>query len=72
MARPKAFEENYQLKSAEAADLLQCTPGAINKWVSMGLIAAYQTPGGHHRILVKDLKIFVKKTGLPMPTELQD
>ena len=44
----------------------------IMAWVDDGKLRAYRTPGGHRRILHRDLIGFLKKYNMPIPSEVQD
>jgi len=55
----------------EVANFCKVTMLAVVKWIKQGKLAAYKTPGGHRRVLQRDLMQFLKKYELPMPTELE-
>ena len=57
--------------STEIGDLLQVTASSVVKWVNAGLITAYTTPGGHRRIRIPDLVVFLRKHGMYIPPELE-
>jgi len=42
----------------EAAKVCHVTHHSIKNWIKQGLIKASRTPGGHYRILEKDLDLF--------------
>lgn len=42
----------------EAAKICHVTHHSIKNWIKQGLIKASRTPGGHYRILEKDLDVF--------------
>lgn len=44
----------------------------VIKWVKLGKLAAYATPGGHRRIYHKDLIEFMERFNVPIPRELRD
>lgn len=54
------------LTSHEVATLLQCNPSSINKWIKAGRLAAFATPGGHRRIVARDLVLFLQAHGMPI------
>jgi CheY-like chemotaxis protein len=58
------------LTSYEVGDILQVNPSSINKWVRDGLIQAFRTPGGHHRIRAGDLVSFLQNHKMPVPRRL--
>ncbi len=45
----------------EAAKICHVTHHSIKNWIKQGLIKASRTPGGHYRILEKDLDAFREK-----------
>lgn len=45
----------------EAAKICHVTHHSIKNWIKQGLIKASRTPGGHYRILEKDLDSFREK-----------
>jgi CheY-like chemotaxis protein len=46
-------------------------PSSVSNWIGSGkLKSAYSTPGGHHRFTLKDLLVFFKEFGIPVPSEL--
>ena len=63
MGRKKAYS------TAEAAGLLDCSAPAVIRWIEEGKIKAYRTPGGHRRILKKDLAAFAQVFGFPLSYE---
>ncbi len=40
------------------------------RWISSGIVAAFQTPGGHRRILASDLYKFLQAYGIPIPSQV--
>ena len=59
------------LTSHEVGVLLQVNPSSINKWVNDGRIPAFRTPGGHRRIRVSDLLVFLNEHNMPVPAILE-
>jgi excisionase family DNA binding protein len=45
-------------------------PTTVIKWANQSRIKAYTTPGGHRRVRESDLMAFLKKYGIPIPSEL--
>ncbi len=41
----------------------------IINWIEAGHIKAYHTVGGHRRIKLSDLEVFMRKQGIPIPDE---
>lgn len=56
-------------RSSEVAKFLNVTTNTMLNWINAGKISVYITEGGHFRILREDLIKFMKKKGLPLPTE---
>ncbi len=51
-------QENKAYTTFEAAKICHVTHHSIKNWIKQGLIKASRTPGGHYRILEKDLDAF--------------
>ena len=58
------------LSTSEIAKLCGFGVRSVAGWVDQGLLKAGKTPGGHRRIEVKDLVDFLRRQGLPVPSEL--
>ena len=54
------MEKGY-LTTFQAAQLMSVSPDAVLKWIKLGKITAYKTPGGHHRIAKKEIEALVNK-----------
>ena len=54
----------------QAAKICSVNRSTMHRWVSSKKITAYSTPGGHKRILITDLKKFLKKNHIPI--EIKD
>jgi excisionase family DNA binding protein len=50
----------------QAAKICSVDRSTVNRWVTAGKIKSYSTPGGHKRILFKDLKLFLEKNKMPI------
>ena len=68
--RTETIVSDSQLTSYEVAELLQVNPGSVNKWINAGMIQAFRTPGGHHRIKAGDLVRFLRRQRMPVPKPL--
>ena len=53
----------------EAAKICHVTHHSIKNWIKQGLIKASRTPGGHYRILEKDLDAFRREYDMFPPEE---
>ena len=60
------------LSTSAAARLLDVAVGSVSKWIDNGQLKAGRTPGGHRRVLRKDLIKFLERQKLPIPKELLD
>jgi len=49
------------LSTFQVAELMSVSPDAVLKWIKSGKIKAYRTPGGHHRIAIKEIEGFLSK-----------
>ena len=52
------------------AKMLDVYPSTIANWIDEGKLAAFNTPGGHRRVLEPDLIAFIKKHHMPLPAGL--
>lgn len=52
------------------AKMLDVYPSTVANWVDSGKLKAFSTPGGHRRVLPEDLKTFLKKHKMPVPSGL--
>ena len=60
-----------EFKTSDVAKLYNISIMAVNKWIKSGKLPAYETGGGHYRIMRNDLIEFVKRTGKALPKELE-
>lgn len=56
----------------QVAELAHVSQSTIANWISSGLLPAFRTPGGHHRILPNDFVRFLEEHGFPIPETLQE
>ncbi len=61
----KVIMKNY-FSIPQAAKICSVDRSTVNRWVTAGKIKSYSTPGGHKRILFKDLKLFLEKNKMPI------
>lgn len=54
----------------QVAALAHVSQSTIANWISAGLLPAFRTPGGHHRILPSDFVRFLETHGFPIPEDL--
>ena len=59
------------LTTIQAAKFCNSTQMTIIRWISSGKIKAHKTPGGHNRILKKDLYEFMIKNHMPIPDDFE-
>jgi len=59
------------LSTFAIAGMLQVDPGSVINWIDQGLLHAYRTPGGHRRVAVDDLLVFLREHKMPVPPEIQ-
>ena len=59
------------ITTAQVATLLLVSPATVRLWVSKGWIHAQVTPGGHRRILERDLELFARERGLVLASEAE-
>jgi excisionase family DNA binding protein len=53
----------------QASKYCSVSPKTIINWIEAGHIPAYKTVGGHRRIKKFDLEAFMRRQGIPIPTE---
>jgi excisionase family DNA binding protein len=58
-------------RTTEVARFFNVTKVTVIDWIKKGRLLAYETLGGHHRILREDLINLIKKKGIPTPDELK-
>ncbi|MFA6133480.1 MAG: response regulator [Phycisphaerae bacterium] len=58
------------LSTLDIAELLGVAVGSVSNWIDQNLLKAGRTPGGHRRVLARDLIEFLHKQNLPIPPEL--
>ena len=54
------------LTTFQAAKICNVSFMSINRWIESGKLNSFKTPGGHRRIIQKDLVHFIKKHDFPM------
>lgn len=52
----------------KASQLCKVSSKSIINWIEAGHIKAYKTVGGHRRIKREDLEFFMKRQGIPIPS----
>jgi len=52
--------------TGEIARLLGMSPATIFRAIESGRLKASTTPGGHHRVLRKDLEVFLSENSIPL------
>lgn len=55
----------------QAAEFCHTSFMSIKRWIQSGKLFAFKTPGGHYRILGKDLINFMKKNNIPIIKNIQ-
>ena len=53
----------------QAAKICSVDRSTMHRWVTSGKIKSYSTPGGHKRILIKDLKNWLEENKMPIKIE---
>jgi len=66
-ALPKVGE---YYSTIEIGKMLDVTPSTVWRWIKQGRLNAYNTPGGHRRVPIADLREFIIKNDIPVPTML--
>jgi excisionase family DNA binding protein len=58
------------LTTFQAAEIMSVSPDAVLKWIKLGKITAYKTPGGHYRIAKREVESLVKRSEETVSTAL--
>ena len=58
------------IKTQEVAKICRVAQGTVIRWIKEGKLPASTTAGGHNRVRLKDLVIFLRNLNLPIPAEL--
>jgi excisionase family DNA binding protein len=67
---PARLPDTKLLTTHEVAELLQVDPSTVSKWVDALILPGYRTPGGHRRVLVRDVRKMALDFGAYIPPEL--
>lgn len=65
------FDPDRIFTSTEVGALLRVNASSVKKWVNVGALTAFRTPGGHRRIRAADLLDFLRTHRMPVPAELR-
>lgn len=60
-----------QFKTAEICGFFDVTRVTVIDWIKNGKLTAYETGGGHYRVMREDLIDFFKQKNRPLPDELK-
>jgi excisionase family DNA binding protein len=52
--------------TVDVANVCKVTQRAVIYWIDKGKLEAYRTPGGHRRVLERNLREFMDRHGIPM------
>jgi len=55
----------------DIAKMLDVYPSTVAKWIDSGKLEAFITPGGHRRVRLEELLLFLKKHRIPAPARLK-
>ncbi len=64
--------EKKILTTWEAGRYCHVSPYTVRHWINTGQLDAYTTPGGHRRILRKNLDDFLRRHGMPVPSAFDE
>ncbi|MDD2716656.1 MAG: response regulator [Candidatus Wallbacteria bacterium] len=62
---------NKTFTTFDISKLLEVYPSTVSRWINEGKLKAFNTPGGHNRVLIKDFLAFLKEFNMPIPESLQ-
>ena len=57
--------------SRQIGQIVGADPSSVNRWIDSNRLKAFRTPGGHRRVLLDDLIIFLNELKIPIPNELK-
>ena len=58
------------IKTQEVAKICRVAQGTVIRWIKEGRLPASTTAGGHNRVRLNDLVVFLRNLNLPVPAEL--
>ena len=64
--------EKEILTTWEAGRYCRVSPYTVRHWINTGQLEAYTTPGGHRRILRKNLDDFLRRHDMPVPAAFDE
>lgn len=53
------------ITTGDVAEHCQVSYETVKNWIRQGKLPAFETPGGHHRILIESFKTFLESYGMP-------
>jgi excisionase family DNA binding protein len=63
------MKQNF--RTSEVGKFFDVTRATVFNWITRGKLPAYETLGGHYRVMREDLVDFIKNRKIPLPNELQ-
>ncbi len=57
--------------SRQIGQIVGADPSSVNRWIDSSKLKAFRTPGGHRRVLLDDLIVFLSELKIPIPDELK-
>lgn len=54
------------LTTGDVAKCCHVSLSTVFRWIKRGYLAAYTTPGGHHRILLSEFRAFLERNRMPI------
>ena len=58
-----ALEERTVLRMSQVATLFAVNAATVKRWIAAGRLPAFQTPGGHYRLLESDVRKALENQG---------
>ncbi|MBT5874497.1 MAG: response regulator [Candidatus Latescibacteria bacterium] len=53
------------ITTGDVAEHCQVSYETVKNWIRQGKLPAFETPGGHHRIVIENFKSFLESYGMP-------
>ncbi len=64
------IQEGRPLTTFQVSKICGVVHSTVSNWIEGGKLTAYRTPGGHRRIHLKDLTVFLKLYEISLPPEI--
>jgi excisionase family DNA binding protein len=59
------MRKRMSITTGAVAEHCEVTYETVKNWIRQGKLPAFETPGGHHRILIEEFNEFLSRYGMP-------